>query len=76
MGGDIVTDFPADIRELEKCTPVYETLPGWTEDITKATKLDDLPAAAANYIKFIEKEIGCKVILVGVGPDRTQSFPA
>ena len=76
MGGEIVTDFPADIRELEKCTPVYETLPGWTEDITKATKLDDLPAAAANYIKFIEKEIGCKVILVGVGPDRTQSFPA
>ena len=74
--GEVITDFPADIHELEKCTPVYETLPGWTEDITKATKLDDLPAAAANYIKFIEKEIGCKVILVGLGPDRTLSFAA
>lgn len=70
----ILTDFPADIRELEKCTPVYETLPGWTEDITKATSLSDLPAAAVGYLAFIQKEIGCKIILVGVGPDRTQSF--
>ena len=70
-----VRDFPADIRELEKCRPVYKTFPGWTEDITKATKLSDLPAAAVDYLAFIQKEIGCKIILVGVGPDRTQSFP-
>lgn len=74
-GTKTVHDFPADIRELEKCRPVYKTFPGWTEDITKATKLSDLPAAAVDYLAFIQKEIGCKIILVGVGPDRTQSFP-
>lgn len=50
------------------------TLPGWTEDITKAKKPSDLPEAAMNYIRFIEKQIGCPVELIGVGPDRTQSF--
>ena len=72
--GEVITDFPADIHELDKCTPIYETLPGWTEDITKAQKPSDLPEAAMNYIRFIEKQIGCPVELIGVGPDRTQSF--
>lgn len=72
--GEVITDFPADIHELDKCTPIYETLPGWTEDITKAKKPSDLPEAAMNYIRFIEKQIGCPVELIGVGPDRTQSF--
>ena len=72
--GEVITDFPADIHELDKCTPIYETLPGWTDDITKAKKPSDLPEAAMNYIRFIEKQIGCPVELIGVGPDRTQSF--
>ena len=72
--GEVITDFPADIHELDKCTPIYETLPGWTEDIIKAKKPSDLPEAAMNYIRFIEKQIGCPVELIGVGPDRTQSF--
>lgn len=72
--GEVITDFPADIHELDKCTPIYETLLGWTEDITKAKKPSDLPEAAMNYIRFIEKQIGCPVELIGVGPDRTQSF--
>ena len=50
-------------------------MPGWTEDITKATKLEDLPEAAIEYLKLIQSEIGCKIALVGVGPDRIQSFP-
>lgn len=75
-GNEVITDFPADIHELEKCEPVYETLKGWTEDITKATKLSDLPKAACDYLAFIEKFVGCKIKLVGVGPDRTQSFEA
>ncbi len=75
IDGKTVRDFPADIHELEKCTPVYKSFAGWSEDITKAEKLSDLPAAAINYLAFIQKEIGCKIMLVGVGPDRKQSFP-
>lgn len=74
--GKVITDFPADIHELERCTPVYETLDGWTEDITAAKKLADLPQAARDYLTFIEKHIDCRIRLVGVGPDRTQSFEA
>ena len=55
---------------------MYETLEGWTEDITKAKTLADLPESARKYLAFIERYIGCKIILVGVGPDRTQSFEA
>ena len=74
--GEVITDFPADIHELEDCKPIYETLPGWTEDITAAKSLGDLPQAARDYLAFIEKHIGCKIKLVGVGPGRTQSFEA
>ncbi|MBQ7227598.1 MAG: adenylosuccinate synthase [Clostridia bacterium] len=74
--GEIVTDFPADINELKDCVPVYETLPGWDEDITQAKKLADLPEAARNYLAYVEKYIGCPIKLIGVGPDRTQSFEA
>lgn len=73
--GAVVKDFPADIRELDKCVPVYQSFEGWTEDITKAQTLEELPENARKYLEFIEKEIGCKIILVGVGPDRKQSFP-
>lgn len=73
-GGTVITDFPADIHELDKCKPVYETLKGWSEDITAATCLEDLPQAARDYLTYIEKHIDCKIKLVGVGPDRTQSF--
>ena len=66
--------FPADIEELAKCKPVYVTLPGWKEDITKVNKFEDLPLNARKYVEYIEKQIDCRVSMVGVGPDRTQSI--
>lgn len=72
INGKTVKDFPADIRELENCEPVYITMDGWKEDITHAKKVGDLPKAALNYIKEIEKQIGCKIAYVGIGPGREQ----
>lgn len=72
--GEIVNDFPADITLLEGCTPVYEEFDGWTEDITNVKEYDKLPDAAKNYIAAIERLTGCKVSMIGVGPDRDQNI--
>ncbi len=72
--GETITDFPSDISALEGCQPIYEEYDGWTEDISKAKTLNDLPKNAVAYLRAIEKAIDCPVKMVGVGPDRTQNF--
>ena len=66
--------FPADAEELEHCRPVYETLPGWKTDLSKARKWADLPAAAQRYIERTAELIGLPVTIVSVGPDREQTI--
>ncbi len=72
--GKIIRHFPADLSELAGCEPVYEEYDGWKEDISKATRFDELPINAQKYIKAMEKECGCKICMVGVGPERAQNF--
>ena len=64
--------YPADIDELADCKPVYETLAGFDEDISGVKKYEDLPENAKKYIEYIEKQIGCRISMIGVGPDRNQ----
>lgn len=73
-GDEVITEFPASLEELAKCEPVYEEMPGWTEDITGAKSFADLPQNAKNYIARIEELCGCKVVMVGVGPNRAQNI--
>lgn len=68
--GKLITEFPADINDLEGCEPVYEELDGWAEDVTKAKKFSDLPINAQKYVRAVEAAVGCKVKYVGTGPDR------
>ena len=70
--GERITEFPANFADLEHCTPIYEEFDGFTEDITQCTSFDELPATVQNYIKALEKIIGCPVKLLGVGPGREQ----
>ncbi len=49
-------------------------MPGWDEDVTGATKWDDLPEAARNYIARIEELLGVPVSMVSVGPERDQTL--
>jgi adenylosuccinate synthase len=58
---------------LHKVQPVYETLPGWGHDIERAEHLEDLPAAAREYVRFIEAFTGVPVSFVSVGPGREQT---
>ncbi len=58
---------------LHKVRPVYESLPGWKSEITEAAQLEDLPAAARDYVRFVEKLAGVPVTFVSVGPGREQT---
>jgi adenylosuccinate synthase len=66
--------FPADAFLLEKCRPVYETLPGWAEDVSGARRLADLPANARRYVERLAELHGLPVSIVSVGPDRAQTI--
>lgn len=61
-----------DAQELEGVTPVYKTMPGWSEDISKVRHFKDLPKNAQNYISEIEAFTGVKVTYIGVGPKREE----
>ncbi len=58
---------------LHKVRPIYETLPGWQSEITDAEHLEDLPAAARDYVRFVEQLAGVPVTFVSVGPGREQT---
>ena len=72
--GRRVDDFPGHLADLERCRPVYEALPGWSEDITSARRWDDLPGAARRYVEFLGDQVGVPVSIVSVGPERTQTI--
>ena len=57
---------------LHKVTPVYEELPGWQTDLSTATELHHMPAAAKDYVEFLSEQAGVPIRLVGVGPGRDQ----
>lgn len=66
--------FPMNIEELELCSPVYESFPGWDEDISRVRQMADLPAAARHFLSALEEAVSVKVELVSVGPDRSQTI--
>ncbi len=74
MGDKVINHFPASLDDLAKCEPIYETLPGWTEDITGATSFEELPVNAQNYVKRIEEVIGVPAKIVSIGPKRSQTI--
>ena len=74
IDGERTTHFPSDSFRLERCKPIYETIPGWKEDITGARTLSDLPAGARRYVDRISELVGLKVSIVSVGPDRAQTI--
>jgi adenylosuccinate synthase len=70
--GERITRMPYHQSVLHKVTPIYETLPGWQEDLAEATTLEDLPGAARTYLERIAELSGVPVRFVGVGPEREQ----
>ena len=71
--GEEIRHYPASLVELGQCEPVYEELPGWSEDITGCRTLDELPIEAQNYVRRVSELVGVKISTFSVGPDRNQT---
>lgn len=61
-------------ESLDKVTPIYETMPGWHEDISRCQRLEDLPSQARGYIDFIAERVSREFCSISVGPKREQSI--
>jgi len=72
--GRKLNSYPATESILSNVTPVYETLPGWKQDITKVERYDDLPSATKDYLEFISKECGFDIGIISVGPRRRETI--
>lgn len=73
---EVTIDYlPAREDLLAQVEPVFSTVPGWKSDITGARTAGDLPEGALAYIRFLEKQVGAQVTMVGVGPSREQLVP-
>jgi len=73
LNGEITKNFPASLEDLELCKPVYEEMEGWGE-ISHIRTYEALPESVKKYLARIEELCGCKITMVGVGPNRDQNI--
>src|SRR5699024_5792441 len=74
VDGVIHREMPMTQTEFHHATPVYETLPGWDEDLSAARTFDELPENARAYVRRLEELAGCRISAIGVGPDRAATI--
>ncbi|MCT1873546.1 adenylosuccinate synthase [Brevibacterium luteolum] len=67
-------EMPASQSDFHHAKPIFETFPGWEEDISVARSFEELPENAQNYVLALERLSGCRISVIGVGPDREQSI--
>ncbi len=73
LDGEEITEYPANLDQLRRCKPIFEELPGWTEDITGCRSLEELPENARKYLGRISELCGVHISIFSVGPDREQT---
>ena len=74
VDGKRVEELPSSQTDFHHAKPIYEYLPGWSEDISGARKLSDLPGNAQSYVKFLEEISGAPISAIGVGPGREETI--
>ena len=74
LDGQRTQRFPSRADKLRRIQPIYETLPGWQQDITGVTQWSDLPENAIAYLDRISELVGCPIVIASVGPDRAQTI--
>ncbi|MET8543376.1 adenylosuccinate synthase [Kitasatospora sp. NPDC004799] len=74
IDGKRVEELPYNQSDFHHAKPVYETLPGWTEDISKAKSFAELPKNAQAYVKALEEMSGAPISAIGVGPGRDETI--
>jgi adenylosuccinate synthase len=74
VDGTRYDELPASQTDFHHAKPIYEYLPGWKEDISKARTLSDLPKNAQDYVKYLEEISGAPMSAIGVGPGRDETI--
>jgi adenylosuccinate synthase len=74
IDGQLTDRFPVGITPLDQVKPRYETLPGWSEPLSQVRRFGDLPAAARDYVDFLEDFLRVRATIVSVGPARDQTI--
>ena len=72
--GELIKEFPVNLKTLKNCNPVYEEVEGWKSDISQITRYEDLPPKLKAYISRIEELVKTKIIIISVGPKRSQTI--
>lgn len=72
--GELLTHFPSQLQALKNVEPVYEILPGWQGSVKDARSYEELPVEARHYLERISELIGCRLSIVSVGPERSQTI--
>ncbi|MDD9138840.1 adenylosuccinate synthase [Fructobacillus sp. CRL 2054] len=70
LDGKVIDHYPANNRDVARCEPIYEEMPGWTEDITKVQSIDELPENARHYLEKVSELVGIPLHTFAVGPER------
>jgi adenylosuccinate synthase len=71
---NLISEFPASLKVLAECVPVYQELPGWQQDTTHAKTIRDLPSRAQDYLKRIAELAGAPIAMVSVGWRRDETI--
>jgi adenylosuccinate synthase len=70
----VLKEFPASLKVLAECTPIYEEMPGWRKETTQAKQFSDLPVQAQDYLKRISELSGAPISMVSVGWRRDETI--
>ena len=74
MDGETIDILPIGADDIERCKPIYETLPGWSDSTVGVTQYDKLPVAARLYLQRIEQVTGVPIHMVSTSPDRDHTI--
>ncbi len=74
IDGKLTHEFPMTLGEVTRAEPVYEAQPGWQEDLSRARRFEDLPAAARRYVDRVEALAGVPVEILSIGPGRDETI--
>ncbi|MGE5199944.1 MAG: adenylosuccinate synthetase, partial [Rhodospirillaceae bacterium] len=74
VDGGVCEEFPADLRRLQRCTPVLEPMPGWSAPTAGARDFDGLPPEARAYVERLEALVGVPALLISTGAGRDDTI--
>ncbi len=72
--GEVVSDFPPSVSALAECEPIFEEMEGWDAEFPAARTEEDLPKACQKYLKRVAELTGCRVAMMSIGRERTQTL--